>query len=89
MRISCPYCGERSIHEFSYRGDAGPTRPVTPAGTPVDPALLAFWIDYVYLRDNNPGLHRELWYHVGGCRAFLKVTRNVTTHAISQVEAVR
>ncbi len=89
MRIPCPNCGERGVHEFSYRGDAKPTRPNTPADAPLDSTGMASWIDYVYLRDNSPGLHQELWYHSGGCRAFLKVTRNVTTHAIAQVEAVR
>ena len=89
MRISCPNCGERGVHEFSYRGDAQLTRPTMPAAAPIDPTLMASWIDYVYFRDNSPGLHRELWYHSGGCRAFLKVTRNVTTHEISHVEAVR
>ena len=22
MRITCPYCGERALEEFTYRGDA-------------------------------------------------------------------
>ena len=22
MRIKCPYCGERALEEFTYRGDA-------------------------------------------------------------------
>ena len=41
--------------------------------------------DYVYLRDNPSGLHQELWYHGGGCRAWLVVTRNTRTHEISDV----
>jgi methylglutamate dehydrogenase subunit B len=89
MRIFCPNCGERGVHEFSYRGDAQPIRPTAPAAAPIDAALMASFIDYVYFRDNSPGLHTELWYHSGGCRVFLKVSRNVTTHEISQVEAVR
>ncbi len=27
MRITCPYCGERALEEFTYRGDATVTRP--------------------------------------------------------------
>ena len=27
MRIKCPYCGERALEEFTYRGDATVTRP--------------------------------------------------------------
>jgi len=41
------------------------------------------------LRDNPAGAHRELWQHVGGCRAWLVVTRNSVTHAILEVEAAR
>ena len=41
--------------------------------------------DYVYLRDNPAGPHRELWYHGSGCRAWLVVTRDTRTHAILAV----
>ena len=27
MRIKCPYCGERALEEFTYRGDATVKRP--------------------------------------------------------------
>ena len=27
MRINCPYCGERALDEFTYRGDANVSRP--------------------------------------------------------------
>ncbi len=30
MRIKCPYCGERALEEFTYRGDATVTRPDEP-----------------------------------------------------------
>jgi sarcosine oxidase subunit delta len=35
MRIKCPYCGERALEEFSYRGDATVRRPdcVVPSAT--------------------------------------------------------
>ena len=42
--------------------------------------------DYVYLRDNPSGMHRELWYHGGGCHSWLVVTRNTRTHEISDVK---
>ena len=38
--------------------------------------------DYVYLRDNPVGVHREYWYHAAGCHAWLTVTRNVSTHEV-------
>ncbi len=81
MRIACPFCGERTHAEFAYLGDAGAVRPATHDARP-DPTLFH---DYVYLRDNVPGAHREYWQHVGGCRSWLVVTRNVSTHAILAV----
>ena len=80
MRIPCPYCGPRGNEEFSYLGDASVTRP--------DPAQAhagAAFHDYVYLRDNPSGAHRELWYHGGGCRKWLVVARNTRTHEIGEV----
>jgi heterotetrameric sarcosine oxidase delta subunit len=82
MRIPCPYCGERDIQEFSYLGDATRRRPDPDAGETA-------FADYVYLRDNPAGRHRELWYHASGCRAWLVVTRNTKTHAIEAVAPAR
>ena len=79
MRIVCPFCGERELGEFTYLGDAKPQRPAADAG---EDAVY----DYVYLRDNIAGVMSEYWYHGGGCRAWLKVTRNTLTHEISAVE---
>jgi sarcosine oxidase subunit delta len=89
MRIKCPYCGERGNEEFVYHGDATVVRPdgQIPDG-PDSPAWNA-WMDYVYLRDNPMGLHRELWYHSAGCHAWLVVTRDVRNHAIAAVEPAR
>lgn len=80
MRIKCPHCGERGNEEFTYRGDADATRPddLVPGQA---------WMDYVYLRDNPAGPHRELWYHGAGCRRWLVVTRDMRTHEIHAVEA--
>jgi sarcosine oxidase subunit delta len=71
----------RGNEEFTYLGDATVKRPDlgAPGGT-----ADAFH-DYVYLRDNPSGEHRELWYHGGGCRKWLVVTRNTRTHAIGGV----
>jgi heterotetrameric sarcosine oxidase delta subunit len=89
MRIECCYCGVRSSEEFSYLGDATLTRPEDPRGKTEDDAVRQSWHDYVYLRDNPAGPHRELWQHVSGCRAWLVVTRNTRTHEIVGVEAAR
>ncbi len=78
MRISCPFCGPRDAQEFVYLSDATHHRPK-------DDATQAMF-DYVYLRDNPAGLHREHWQHVSGCRSWLIVTRDTRTHEIVSVE---
>jgi sarcosine oxidase subunit delta len=50
------------------------------------PGVARAYHDYVYLRDNPSGLHQEFWYHGGGCRSWLVVTRNTRTHEISDVK---
>ena len=76
MRIPCPFCGDRDAHEFAYLGDADRARP-----DPATPDAGAQFFDYVYLRDNPAGPHREFWYHAPGCRSWLVVTRDTRTHA--------
>ena len=84
MRLPCPCCGERSVEEFSYFGDAGPRRPTDGGAAPT-----AAWTDYVYLRDNPAGPHRELWYHGVGCRSWVVLTRDTRTHAILDARLAR
>ncbi len=83
MRIPCPYCGERDVQEFTCLGDANKRRP---DGLAVTAEAM---IDYVYLRDNPAGPHRELWYHAAGCHAWLVVSRDTRTHQILDVEPAR
>ncbi len=84
MRIACPHCGERSLDEFLYSGDATQKRPDFSSPTAMDE-----FVAYTYVRKNPPGAHRELWYHAAGCHAWLVVTRNIATHAIASVELAR
>jgi sarcosine oxidase subunit delta len=84
MRIPCPFCGERGVGEFSYRGDATLQRP-----DPATENALAAFVDYVHLRDNPAGRHHEFWQHTAGCRAWLVVVRDVRTHAIEAVSMAR
>jgi len=45
--------------------------------------------EYVYLRNNPAGDHKELWYHEHGDRSWLVITRDTVTHIISKVELAR
>ena len=83
MRIPCPHCGERDAQEFTYLGDATLVRPT---GLDAEEAAVA---DYVYLRDNPAGPHREYWHHASGCHAWLIVSRDTRTHDISAVVTAR
>ena len=89
MRIDCCYCGMRGNEEFVYLGDATVVRPHADPSMPLDDAAQQRWMDYVYLRDNPAGPHRELWQHVSGCRAWLVVMRDTRTHEILSVEPAR
>ena len=82
MRIPCPFCGERDVAEFAYRGDASPVRPDGDAGE-------AAFFDYVYLRDNPAGTLDEYWYHAQGCRNWIVVVRDTRTHAISDARLAK
>ncbi len=80
MRIKCPHCGERDLREFDYQGAAVMLdRPAPDAGE-------AAWDDYLHLRDNPAGVTTDLWYHSGGCSAWMVVTRNTLTHEILGTE---
>ena len=89
MRIECCTCGVRGNEEFSYLGDATVVRPDGDPSVALDETARQRWHDYVYLRDNLAGPHRELWQHVSGCRAWLVVTRDTRTHEILRVEPAR
>lgn len=76
--ISCPHCGVRPKEEFTIRGDASLARPAADADADA-------WYDYVYLRDNPRGRHKEYWHHSSGCRRWLVVERDTVTHAVHTV----
>lgn len=76
MRITCPNCGERDRREFYYQGDAlALSRPAPDAGADA-------WDDYLHNRDNPAGETTDLWFHEGGCGAWVIVERNTVTHAV-------
>ena len=85
MIIPHPILGPRDAQEFTYLGDA--TLIDRPDGM-VEGAEDTMY-DYLYLRDNPAGLHRELWFHEQGDRSWLVVTRDPRTHDITPVELAR
>ncbi len=80
MRITCPYCGERSNDGFTVLGDADALlqRPASED--------IGAYDAYLHRRVNPAGLHRELWHHHAGCRHWLVVTRDTRTHIVHGTE---
>ncbi|MDZ4138709.1 MAG: sarcosine oxidase subunit delta [Erythrobacter sp.] len=85
MIINHPLLGPRDAQEFVYLGDACLIDRPDGMAPGAEDALH----DYLYLRDNPAGPHRELWYHEQGDRSWLVVTRNTLTHEITSVELAR
>ena len=78
LLIKCPWCGERDQVEFSYGGEAGIVRPADP-GALSDEA----WADYLFMRKNPRGMHREQWNHAQGCRRWFVAERDTVSYKIS------
>ena len=85
MIINHPLLGMRDAQEFTYLGDASLINRPDWQG---ENAAQMFH-NYLYLRDNPAGEHRELWFHEQGDRSWLVVTRNTVTHEILKVELAR
>ena len=85
MIIPHPLLGPRDAAEFVYLGDAT----LIDRPDPDAPDAAEAFHDYLYLRDNPAGPHRELWYHEQGDRSWLVVTRDTTTHEILSAELAR
>ena len=77
LYINCPHCGMRSQNEFSYGGDASVKRPKLNKEISDNE-----WDDFVYNRKSLRGKHLELWHHISGCRQWIKVERDTSTHEI-------
>ena len=90
MIINHPLLGPRDAAEFTVIGDAAALmRPDTSAPGIPDQKLSDTFHDYMHLRDNPAGVHRELWYHEQGDRSWLVVTRDTITHEVINVELAR
>ncbi len=84
LHIHCPYCREsRSEEEFAYGGEAHIQRPSRPAQTSERE-----WGDYLHFRKGTRGVHREMWFHVAGCRRYFNVVRDTVSYAILKTYAM-
>ncbi len=82
MLIPHPLLGLRDAEEFTCLGDAS----LLDRPDPNAPDAGAAFADYVFLRDNPAGKHRELWFHAAGDQSWLVVTRDTLTHEILGAE---
>jgi heterotetrameric sarcosine oxidase delta subunit len=80
LLIHCPWCGPREEIEFRCGGEAHIARPKDP--TALDDAA---WAEYVFMRTNPKGWHRERWYHANGCRRWFNAIRSTVTHEIAAI----
>lgn len=76
LLLECPNCGERSVSEFRFGGEAH-ARPSNPSATSD-----AEWNEYVFLKANVRGPEREWWYHRAGCGLWFLAERDTGTNEV-------
>lgn len=81
LLIHCPWCGKRDETEFTYGGEAHIARPADGGHGMSDTE----WADYVFLRTNPKGWHRERWVHAHGCGRWFNAIRHTATHEFASV----
>jgi sarcosine oxidase subunit delta len=72
--ITCPINGARPVSEFVYGGEMR---------LMLDPQTVddAAWADYIFQRNNSPGIKKEWWCHVPSNTWFI-VERNTITDEV-------
>ena len=80
LLIECPWCGPRPESDFTYGGEAHIARPAEPAARSDEE-----WGDYLFMRKNPSGPHREQWCHSAGCRRWFNAERYTVTNRITAV----
>ena len=80
LLIECPWCGPRPERDFSYGGEAHIARPARPeAQSDLE------WGDYLFMRKNPRGPHRELWCHSAGCRRWFNAERDTVSYRFTAI----
>jgi sarcosine oxidase subunit delta len=77
LLIECPWCGPRAESEFSCAGEADVARPLN-----TEKLTDREWGDYLFMRKNPRGVHREQWLHTQGCRRWFVAARDTITYEI-------
>jgi len=80
LLIPCPHCGPRNSDEFTFKGEL--------VGRPDASAGPQEWRSYLYDKANVAGWQEETWFHVSGCRRFLRVERDTVSNNIQSVRDV-
>ena len=81
LLIKCPWCGPRAESEFSCGGEADIARPLE-----TEKLTDREWGDYLFMRKNPRGVHREQWLHTQGCRRWFKAQRDTVSYEIHGYE---
>ena len=76
--IECPWCGVRDETEFNCVGEAHIARPLE-----TEKLSDEEWADYLFMRNNPKGMHREQWLHAAGCRRYFNAERDTVTYRIN------
>jgi len=76
LLIECPWCGPRAESEFSCGGEADIARPLD-----TEKLTDKEWGDYLFMRKNPRGVHREQWMHTQGCRRWFMAQRDTVSYA--------
>jgi sarcosine oxidase subunit delta len=79
LQITCPWCGSRAESEFSCGGQAHIARPLD-----TDALSDAQWSNYLFMRKNPKGPHREQWHHTQGCRRWFNAERHTVSYAFTK-----
>ena len=74
IKIPCPHCGPRPIQEFIY-GEI----PIVPDEI-TDPDERD--LDRAFMLNNPEGVQTEAWFHLYGCRRWLKLKRDTRSDEI-------
>jgi len=77
LRIDCPNCGVRSVDEWIY-GEVYDV-PDSLSGDQRD-------IDRAYFHNNEHGEISEAWFHLYGCRRWIRVRRDTRNDTFCEDE---